>query len=62
MSLIVPTADGTVVVRADDAEVLAQGPATIRLLADSDDTRGALSTQIVQSGRNVRPVAMAPNC
>ncbi|HEV3356873.1 MAG TPA: cupin domain-containing protein [Pseudonocardiaceae bacterium] len=53
MSLIVPTADGTVLVRADDAEVLAQGPSTIRLLADSDDTGGALSTQIVQLGRNV---------
>lgn len=53
MSLIVPTSDGTVVVRADDAEVIEQGPATLRLLADSDDTRGALSTQIVQLGRNI---------
>lgn len=53
MSLIVPTSDGTVVVRADDAEVLSQGPSTIRLLADSNDTGGALSTQIVQLGRNV---------
>jgi mannose-6-phosphate isomerase-like protein (cupin superfamily) len=53
MSLIVPTVDGTILVRADDAEVLAQGPTAIRLLADSDDTRGALSTQIVQLGRNV---------
>jgi mannose-6-phosphate isomerase-like protein (cupin superfamily) len=53
MSLIVPTADGTIVVRADEAEVLVQGPSTLRLLADSDDTRGALSTQIVQLGRNV---------
>jgi mannose-6-phosphate isomerase-like protein (cupin superfamily) len=53
MSLIVPTADGTVVVRADEAEILSQGPSTIRLLADANDTKGALSTQIVQLGRNV---------
>jgi mannose-6-phosphate isomerase-like protein (cupin superfamily) len=53
MSLIVPTADGTVLVRADDAEVIAQGPATLRLLADSTDTGGALSTQIVALERNV---------
>jgi mannose-6-phosphate isomerase-like protein (cupin superfamily) len=53
MSLIVPAADGTVMVRADEAEILSQGPSTIRLLADSNDTKGALSTQIVQLGRNV---------
>jgi mannose-6-phosphate isomerase-like protein (cupin superfamily) len=53
MSLIVPIADGTVMVRADEAEILSQGPSTIRLLADANDTKGALSTQIVQLGRNV---------
>ncbi|MDF3302454.1 cupin domain-containing protein [Streptomyces tropicalis] len=44
MSLFVPTFDDTVVVRDAGAEVVGAAPSTVRLLADSDATGGALST------------------
>jgi quercetin dioxygenase-like cupin family protein len=44
MSLIVPDFDGSVIVRSAEAEVIGQAPTTIRLLADSSSTGGALST------------------
>jgi quercetin dioxygenase-like cupin family protein len=44
MSLIVPRFDDSVVVRAGEAEVVGRAPTTIRLLADSSATGGALST------------------
>jgi mannose-6-phosphate isomerase-like protein (cupin superfamily) len=47
MSLFVPTFDESVVVREAEAEVVGRAPATIRLLADSSATGGALSTQRV---------------
>ncbi|MEV7404447.1 cupin domain-containing protein [Streptomyces sp. NPDC091267] len=47
MSLIVPDFDECVVVRSADAEVIGRAPTTIRLLADSSSTGGALSTQRV---------------
>jgi mannose-6-phosphate isomerase-like protein (cupin superfamily) len=47
MSLIVPDFDESVVVRSAEAEVVGQVPSTIRLLADSSSTGGALSTQRV---------------
>lgn len=47
MSLIVPEFDESVVVRSADAEVIGRAPTTIRLLADSSSTGGALSTQRV---------------
>lgn len=47
MSLIVPDFDKSVIVRAADAEVIGRAPTTIRLLADSSATDGALSTQRV---------------
>lgn len=47
MSLIVPDFDESVVVRSADAEVIGRAPTTIRLLADSSSTGGALSTQRV---------------
>ena len=46
MSLIVPKSE-SVIVRAAEAEVIGQAPTTIRLLADSSSTGGALSTQRV---------------
>lgn len=45
MSLIVPQFDSTVIVRDAEAEVVGRAPVTIRLLADSSRTGGALSTQ-----------------
>src|SRR5205809_6661607 len=52
MSLISPTADDAVLVRAADAELLGDPAVTaIRLLADSSDTQGALSCQRVTLGR-----------
>jgi len=45
MSLIVPHFDSSVVVRSAEAEVVGRAPATVRLLADSSATGGALSTQ-----------------
>ncbi|PWU43774.1 cupin [Micromonospora globispora] len=47
MSLITPDFDTSVIVRAADAEVVGRAPTTIRLLADSSATGGALSTQRV---------------
>lgn len=47
MSLIVPGFDDSVVVRSTDAEVIGRAPTTVRLLADSSSTGGALSTQRV---------------
>ena len=47
MSLIVPNFDESVIVRSAEAEVIGQTPTTIRLLADSSSTGGALSTQRV---------------
>ncbi|MEV6793890.1 cupin domain-containing protein [Streptomyces sp. NPDC051320] len=47
MSLIVPEFDESVVVRSAEAEVLGRAPTTVRLLADSSATGGALSTQRV---------------
>jgi mannose-6-phosphate isomerase-like protein (cupin superfamily) len=43
MSLLNPDGRGAVLVRAADAEVLGGGPSTIRLLADSAATDGAIS-------------------
>lgn len=47
MSHIVPAFDDSVIVRSADAEIIGGGPATLRLLADSSATGGALSTQRV---------------
>ncbi|MFI9100057.1 cupin domain-containing protein [Streptomyces fildesensis] len=47
MSFLVPDFDTSVIARSADAEVIGQAPTTIRLLADSDSTGGALSTQRV---------------
>ncbi|MFI6585927.1 cupin domain-containing protein [Embleya sp. NPDC050493] len=47
MSLIVPGFDDSVLVRSNDAEVIGRAPTTVRLLADSSSTGGALSTQRV---------------
>lgn len=47
MSLIVPNIDDSVIVRCADAETVGGGPVTLRLLADSSSTGGALSTQRV---------------
>jgi quercetin dioxygenase-like cupin family protein len=47
MSLVVPTFADAVVVRAADAELIGQRPTSVRLLADSSSTGGALSAQRV---------------
>jgi mannose-6-phosphate isomerase-like protein (cupin superfamily) len=47
MSLLVPNFDQSVFVRSADAETIGQSPTTVRLLADSSSTGGALSTQRV---------------
>jgi quercetin dioxygenase-like cupin family protein len=47
MSLIVPDFDESVIVRSAEAEVVGRAPTTVRLLADSSSTGGALSTQRV---------------
>ncbi|MEV6749138.1 cupin domain-containing protein [Streptomyces sp. NPDC051080] len=47
MSLIVPGSDEAVVVRSADAEAIGRAPTTVRLLADSSATGGALSAQRV---------------
>ncbi|SFJ78539.1 Mannose-6-phosphate isomerase, cupin superfamily [Streptosporangium canum] len=47
MSLIVPDFDESVIVRSAEAEVIGRAPTTIRLLADSGSTGGALSAQRV---------------
>ncbi|GLW00429.1 cupin domain-containing protein [Streptomyces lavendulae] len=47
MSLIVPAFDDSVIVRSSEAETIGAAPVTVRLLADSGSTGGALSTQRV---------------
>ncbi|MFJ8793855.1 cupin domain-containing protein [Streptomyces sp. NPDC102462] len=47
MSLSIPRFDESVIVREAEAEVVGQAPITVRLLADSSATGGALSTQRV---------------
>ncbi|MCO6006278.1 cupin domain-containing protein [Actinoallomurus purpureus] len=47
MSLITPDFNEAVIVRSAEAEVIGRAPTTIRLLADSSSTGGALSTQRV---------------
>ncbi|MFB4319931.1 cupin domain-containing protein [Actinomadura sp. 21ATH] len=47
MSQPIPDFDQAIIVRGAEAEVIGQAPTTIRLLADSDSTGGALSTQRV---------------
>jgi len=47
MSLNVPEFSESVVVRSADAEVVGRAPTTVRLLADSGATGGALSTHRV---------------
>ncbi|MEV4294451.1 cupin domain-containing protein [Microbispora rosea] len=47
MSLFVPRFADSVIVRSADAEVIGRIPTTIRLLADSSATGGALSAQRV---------------
>ncbi|MFI7344474.1 cupin domain-containing protein [Streptomyces sp. NPDC050085] len=47
MSFVVPEFDSSVLVRETDAEVIGRAPTTVRLLADSSTTGGALSTQRV---------------
>jgi quercetin dioxygenase-like cupin family protein len=47
VSLIVPNFSSSVIVRSGDAEVVGRAPTTVRLLADSSTTGGALSTQRV---------------
>ncbi|MER6115686.1 cupin domain-containing protein [Streptomyces sp. NPDC001743] len=47
MSLVPPDFSSSVIVRSADAEVVGGAPTTIRLLADSSETGGALSTQRV---------------
>lgn len=47
MSLFVPKFDDSVIVRDAEAEVVGRAPVTVRLLADSSSTGGALSTQRV---------------
>ncbi|MFB7503782.1 cupin domain-containing protein [Streptomyces broussonetiae] len=44
MSLFVPRFDDTVVVRDAEAEVVGRAPTTVKLLADSSASGGALST------------------
>lgn len=47
MSLIKPDFSESVIIRSAEAEVVGQAPTTIRLLADSSATGGALSAQHV---------------
>lgn len=47
MSLFVPKFDESVIVREAEVEVVGRAPTTVRLLADSSRTGGALSTQRV---------------
>jgi hypothetical protein len=55
MSLITPDFDESVIVRSAKAEVIGQAPTTIRLLADSSSTGGALSTQRVTLADGAKP-------
>ncbi|MEU6573846.1 cupin domain-containing protein [Streptomyces sp. NPDC046805] len=50
MSLFVPKFDETVLVRDAEAEVLGQAPSTVKLLADSSASGGALSTVRITLG------------
>jgi mannose-6-phosphate isomerase-like protein (cupin superfamily) len=54
MSLVVPSFSESVIVRDADAEVIDLAPTTIRLLADSSATGGALSTHrvVLNDGAN----------
>ncbi|MFS4093483.1 cupin domain-containing protein [Streptomyces sp. AF1A] len=47
MSLFVPSFEESVIVREAEAEAVGSAPTTVRLLADSSSTGGALSTQRV---------------
>ena len=47
MSLLVPKSGESVIVRDAEAEVVGRAPVTVKLLADSGSTGGALSTQRV---------------
>ncbi|QYN19444.1 cupin domain-containing protein [Amycolatopsis sp. DSM 110486] len=44
MSIVIPSFDDSVIVRSGDAEVIGRAPTTVKLLADSSSTGGALST------------------
>ena len=58
MSLISPNFNESVIVRSAEAEVIGRAPTTIRLLADSGSTGGALSTQrvsLVNGADGARP-------
>ncbi|TDB85039.1 cupin domain-containing protein [Actinomadura sp. KC216] len=50
MSQLTPDFNEAVIVRGADAEVVGRAPTSIRLLADSSSTGGALSTQRVTLG------------
>lgn len=49
MSWPIPSDGDAVVVRADQAEIVGRPPTTVRLLADSSATGGALSTIVLSS-------------
>jgi hypothetical protein len=51
MSMLNPDGRSAVLVRVADAEVLGGGPATIRLLVDSDTTDGAIRANRTLLGR-----------
>lgn len=58
MSLLLPDFSESVIVRSTDAEVVGAAPTTVRLLADSSSTGGALSTQrvtLVNGADGARP-------
>lgn len=58
MSLVLPDFSESVIVRSTDAEVVGAAPTTVRLLADSSSTGGALSTQrvtLVDGADGARP-------
>ncbi|MER6008302.1 cupin domain-containing protein [Nonomuraea angiospora] len=55
MSLVKQNFDGSVIVRSAEAEIIGHAPTTIRLLADSTSTGGALSTQRVSLTNGASP-------
>jgi quercetin dioxygenase-like cupin family protein len=58
MTAVIPRFDGAVVVKAADAEMLGWAPVSVRLLADSVDTGGAVSvirTTIGEGADGARP-------
>lgn len=57
MSLVHPGFDRSLVVREADAELIGRAPVSVRLLADSSDTGGALSTQRVTLGEGANGAA-----